>query len=53
MPAACVGLAGQGLSRRGGESAVPPARKHDHFQAGSSNQQEALKIEQPGLGGGD
>lgn len=47
------GAAGPGRSRRAGEPAVPAARKHDHFQAGSSNQQEALKIEQPGLGGGD
>lgn len=47
------GAAGPGRSRRAGEPAVPPARKHDHVRAGSSQRQEALKIEQPGLGGGD
>lgn len=55
MPAARVarrGSAGHD-SRHGAEPVVPPARKHDHFQAGSSYQQEALKIERPGLGGGD
>lgn len=50
---ACAGACGGAGHDALESSAVPPARKHDHFQAGSSNQQEVLKIEQPGLGWGD
>lgn len=53
MPAACVGRRG-----RGGHDALesppcPPPGNTTIFKPAPLNQQEALKIEQPGLGGGD